>query len=357
MNIRLNNLLKEKPFSLKKNKKDLIYFKLQKLLHGHHYKYCNEYKKISDHLFEKPNNKSNLKDMPFLHVNLFKKFDLKTKYFKDKPKTYSSSGSSGKKLSKISLDKKTSLLQSMTLKNIFSDLIEGRNSKILFFENEDILKTERKFTARGAAVSGFMQLVNHHYFILDKKRKIKINYLKKILRNHKNENIIFFGFTSDVWTSLIQNSNKNKIKFNKNNSILIHGGGWKKLENKNISKKKFDNFVKKKLGVKKIVNYYGMIEQTGSIYLECPEGYFHCSIFSDILVRSENLEILPNKVPGIIQSLSIIPLSYPGHNILTEDQGYILGVDDCKCGKLGKYFLLTNRVKGTEIRGCSDVYN
>ena len=69
------------------------------------------------------------------------------------------------------------------------------------------------------------------------------------------------------------------------------------------------------------------------------------------------MEILPNKVPGIIQSLSIIPLSYPGHNILTEDQGYILGVDDCKCGKLGKYFLLTNRVKGTEIRGCSDVYN
>ena len=38
-------------------------------------------------------------------------------------------------------------------------------------------------------------------------------------------------------------------------------------------------------------------------------------------------------------------------------QGYILGVDDCKCGKLGKYFALTSRVKGTEIRGCSDVHN
>ena len=53
--------------------------------------------------------------------------------------------------------------------------------------------------------------------------------------------------------------------------------------------------------------------------------------------------------------MSLIPLSYPGHNILTEDQGYIIGADNCRCGKLGKYFVLTNRVKNTEIRGCSDV--
>ena len=357
MKININNLLKKKPFSLKKEKKDLIYLKLQKILYNHHYKYSNEFKKISDHLFKKPNKKTNLRDLPFLHVNLFKKFNLKSKYIQDKTKTYSSSGSSGKKLSKISLDKRTSLLQSMTLKNIFSDLIKSRNSKILFFENENILNTERKFTARGAAISGFMQLVDYHYFILDKKGNIKINYLNKILKNNKNDNIIFFGFTGDIWTSLIQSKNKNKVKLNKDNAILIHGGGWKKLENKNISKKKFDSFVKKKLGVRKTINYYGMIEQTGSIYLECSEGYFHCSIFSDIFVRDENLKILPYKVPGIIQSLSAIPLSYPGHNILTEDQGYIVGADDCKCGKLGKYFLLTSRIKGTEIRGCSDVYN
>ena len=42
------------------------------------------------------------------------------------------------------------------------------------------------------------------------------------IKNNKNENIIFFGFTSD-YGSLIQNSNKDKIKFNENNSILIHG--------------------------------------------------------------------------------------------------------------------------------------
>jgi hypothetical protein len=51
-----------------------------------------------------------------------------------------------------------------------------------------------------------------------------------------------------------------------------------------------------------------------------------------------------------------LPLSYPGHNILTEDIGLIIGADDCKCGRKGKYFLVLGRVSGTENRGCSDVY-
>ena len=68
----------------------------------------------------------------------------------------------------------------MTLKNIFSDLIESRNSKILFWK-WDILTTERKFTARGAAVSGFMQLVNHHYYFRQKKKN-KDKLFDKILK-------------------------------------------------------------------------------------------------------------------------------------------------------------------------------
>ena len=49
-------------------------------------------------------------------------------------------------------------------------------------------------------------------------------------------------------------------------------------------------------------------------------------------------------------------MSYPGHSLLTEDEGVLLGEDDCKCGRLGKYFLVLGRVKNAEIRGCSDAY-
>ena len=58
---------------------------------------------------------------------------------------------------------------------------------------------------------------------------------------------------------------------------------------------------------------------------------------------------------GLIQTLSLLPISYPGHNILTEDLGIIQGIDDCKCGKMGKYFTILGRVPNSELRGCSDV--
>ena len=40
----------------------------------------------------------------------------------------------------------------------------------------------------------------------------------------------------------------------------------------------------------------------------------------------------------MIQMLSLLPLSYPGHNILTEDLGIIHGEDNCKCGRSGVLF-------------------
>jgi hypothetical protein len=59
---------------------------------------------------------------------------------------------------------------------------------------------------------------------------------------------------------------------------------------------------------------------------------------------------------GIIEVVSILPASYPGHALLTEDEGIILGEDDCPCGRYGKYFQVLGRIKDAELRGCSDTY-
>ena len=145
---------------------------------------------------------------------------------------------------------------------------------------------------------------------------------------------------------------KKKIGLNK--SILIHGGGWKKLSEENIGNEIFKKSYYKIFGSKLIHNYYGMIEQTGSIFMECEYGYFHTSVYSEIYVRDNNFKLLKNRKKGIIQILSLLPTSYPGHNILSEDIGIIFGEDTCKCGRLGKYFKILGRVKQAEIRGCSD---
>ena len=100
-----------------------------------------------------------------------------------------------------------------------------------------------------------------------------------------------------------------------------------------------------------------MAEQVGSIYLECEYGHYHASVFSDVITRRiEDFSPCEIGEKGIIQVVSVVPRSYPGHSLLTEDEGVILGVDDCPCGRKGKYIKVFGRIKNAEIRGCSDTY-
>ena len=177
----------------------------------------------------------------------------------------------------------------------------------------------------------------------------------KFIENNPNERFVVFGFTSVIWELFITKLLNKNIKINNNNGILIHGGGWKKLKDKKITRIEYNELVQKTMGIKNIHNYYGMIEQTGSIFLECEKGFFHPSIFSEVIIRNKNLDSCEVGEQGLIQVLSLLPLSYPGHNLLTEDLGTIHGLDGCTCGRRGKYFLVEGRVEGTELRGCSDV--
>ena len=83
-------------------------------------------------------------------------------------------------------------------------------------------------------------------------------------------------------------------------------------------------------------------------------GYFITSIFSDILIRDKNFNILEKNQKGLVQLISLLPTSYPGHNILTEDVGEIIDRKKCKCSHEGTRFLIHGRTQKAEIRGCSD---
>jgi hypothetical protein len=100
-----------------------------------------------------------------------------------------------------------------------------------------------------------------------------------------------------------------------------------------------------------------MVEQTGTIYMECRCGHLHTSAFSDVLIRRpKDFSLADVGEKGLIEVVSVLPSSYPGHVLLTEDEGMILGEDDCPCGLKGKYFKIEGRIKNAEIRGCSDTY-
>ena len=84
---------------------------------------------------------------------------------------------------------------------------------------------------------------------------------------------------------------------------------------KSVSSFEFRDIIYDNTAIQSVHDYYGMVEQTGSIFVECENGNLHAPIHSDIIIRRPNdFSIAETGERGIIQTLSILPLSYPGHS-------------------------------------------
>ena len=119
--------------------------------------------------------------------------------------------------------------------------------------------------------------------------------------------------------------------------------------------KEFKELVFDTTGCKDVHNYYGMIEQTGSIYFECDHGSLHAPSNGDVLIRDANtFKVNEYGVEGLIQVFSTIQESYPGHSLLTEDIGVLYPGSNCNCGREEDILVINGRLKSAEIRGCSD---
>ena len=350
-------LLNRNPYSLNKVDKNKILGKILNNLSINHYNNCEDYKKILDSIDYNVNSNNHINDIPFIPVRLFKMFDLKSISNNNVFKVMTSSGTTGQKPSKIYLDKKAASMQTKVLTKIVSTFIGQSRVPMIIVDSESILKNRKMFSARGAGILGFSIFGNKKIFALDDKMNIQIDLIQKFIETYKNEKILIFGFTFMIWEYFCNELSKRNIKLDLSNCILIHGGGWKKLANKSVSNHKFKKKLNKHCKIVDIHDYYGMVEQTGSIFMECEHGFLHSPIFSDIIIRrSSDFELCEIGEKGIVQVLSTLPTSYPGHSLLTEDEGVLYGEDNCKCGRLGKYFKINGRLKNAELRGCSDTY-
>ena len=295
--------------------------------------------------------------LPFLPVRLFKEYDL---YSIDKSnivKTMTSSGTSGQAVSKIYLSKDTSLNQSKALVKIVSEVIGSKRAPMIILDSPSVLKDRRMFSARGAGILGFSLFGTQRVYAFSDDMKLDIEGITTFIEEHQDSKIFLFGFTFIIYQHFIKALKLRKVDIDLSNAVMIHGGGWKKLQNQSISSAEFRKLLKDLCGLADVHDYYGMVEQTGSIYMECEFGHMHSSNFSDVIIRNPtDFTVSPIGERGIIQTVSVLPESYPGHSILTEDEGVILGVDDCQCGRLGKYFKVLGRIKDAEVRGCSDTY-
>ena len=345
------------PYSLDKHEKKKIFNGHMNQLTRHHFLSCDYYRRMLNALdFDQTENYTTT-DIPFLPVRLFKMHDFYSVLKKDIVKTMTSSGTSGQKVSKIFLDKQAALNQSKALTKIVSSFLGQKRTPMIIIDTASILKNRNNFSARGAGILGFSIFGTKRIYALNEDMELNVNEVISFIKKNEGNRIFIFGFTFMVYQHFIKTLRRNSVKIDLSNAVLIHGGGWKKLIKESVTTIEFRKMLYDLCGIKSVHDYYGMVEQTGSIYMECENRNLHAPIFSDIIIRrAHDFSVADVGEQGIIQTLSVLPTSYPGHSLLTEDEGILLGEDGCTCGRLGKYFKIVGRIKNAELRGCSDTY-
>ena len=122
---------------------------------------------------------------------------------------------------------------------------------------------------------------------------------------------LIFGFTFMVWAYLLEEIAAAKLDLSQ--GILLHSGGWKRLEQLRISNDVFKQRWREATGLERINSFYGMAEQVGSVFLEGNDGLLHTPNFADVIVRDPvTWEASPPGIPGVVQVLAGAAVELPG---------------------------------------------
>jgi hypothetical protein len=337
-------------FTLPQAAKEEVLRKELSALVAHHRARCAPYDRIlTANGYE---GASSIAELPWLPVRLFKNLELKSIPDDEVFKVLTSSGTTGE-VSRIYLDKAAAATQTRQLGATVQTVLGPKRLPMLLVDTKAMLKDRRSFSARGAGVLGMSTFGRDHVWALDNDGHVDLGAIRGFLDKHGDAPFLIFGFTYMVWLHLYEVARDNGLDLA--NGILIHSGGWKKLVDQAVSPVVFRERLAE-VGLVRSHNFYGMVEQIGTIFLEGPSGgSLYCPDFADVVVRDpQTWRELPPGEAGLLEVVSTLPTSYPGHVLLTEDLGVVHGIDDGDWP--GKRFSVLGRLPRAEARGCSDTY-
>lgn len=298
-----------------------------------------------------------VQDLPFVAVRLFKQLKLQSIADADVFKVLQSSGTMGPP-SRIVLDSAAAALQSRVLVNIMQHWLGKARLPMLILDHPSVIKNRQQFSARGAGIQGLSFMGRHHCYALHDDMSLNMEAINQFCQQHGQGPVLLFGFTFMVWRYVVQALAQQQQQLSLPHGILLHSGGWKKLEQEAVAPEQFKQQVQQTLGLTRVHNFYGLVEQIGAVFVECEHGFLHAPSQADVIVRRpDSWQVAAVGEAGVLQVLSTLPRSYPGFSILTEDRAVIHGVDDCPCGRKGRYFSILGRLPRAEVRGCSDTFN
>ena len=105
-------------------------------------------------------------------------------------------------------------------------------------DNPDLIKNPASYSARLAGIIGFSSLCRKPIYALNSDMSLNIEAIEKCLYEADGP-ILVYGFTFIIWLHFLENNLPKNIKNKLSKSVMLHGGGWKKLADKKVDKEKF----------------------------------------------------------------------------------------------------------------------
>lgn len=281
-------------------------------------------------------------DLPWLPVGLFRTHELRSVPADQVFRVLTSAGAGP---SRVYLDRAAAAGQATHLARTLRAVLPGRRLPMLVVDSMSVTAGS---SARGADVLAMAVFGRDHVYALDERMCPDLAAVKGFLAVHGREPFLVFGFTCLVWQHLYQVAVEHGLDLSQ--GILVHTGGGQRLAAVDCAE--FRRRFAEDTGLTRIHGYYGMVEQIGTVFVEGPSGgSLYCPDFADVVIRDPRTwAAQPVGVPGLIEVVSTLPRSYPGHVLLTEDVGVLHGVDDGDWP--GRRFGVLGRLPGAEAPGC-----
>lgn len=298
--------------------------------------------------------KTGMAMLPYLPVRVFKELDLRSVASDKVSKTLTSSGTTGQQVSRIFLDDASATRQQAALASVMTTVLGPDRLPMLIVDTKSIISNRTTFSARAAGVLGMMNFGRAHTWLLDEDMNLNKALLTEFLDKHGKQPFLIFGFTFMAWKYLLQAVMPGE--FDLSNAILVHSGGWKKLQDEAVDNEEFNHRWLESTGLSRTRNFYGMVEQIGSIFVEGDDGWLYCPNYADVIIRNPlDWSLCEQGEIGVIQVISALPTSYPGNVLLTEDLG-LLGPECSEGPWRGPRLKVLGRLPKAELRGCSDTH-
>jgi acyl-protein synthetase LuxE len=305
---------------------------------------------------------SQVSDLPFLPVGILKADPpLSLVDTGDIKRTLTSSATTSQLPSRVVLDSPTARRMTKGIVNIVRDFIGPARRPYLVVDTPDF-KGGATLGARGAAIQGLQPFANETVYCLNLTDlgdlQLNVDRLREFAKDRQGSELLVYGFTFILWNHLVKPLMSEGVCLNLPKVRILHSGGWKRLQDQAVEKTVFNEQLARTFGCSsdRIIDFYGMVETVGVIYPDCPEGNKHGPVFGDVIVRNPlSLEPVAAGEHGIVQVCSVLPTSFPGHLLLTEDWAQVIAYDGCPCGRRGISFRFAGRIPKAELRGCGNL--